>query len=294
MISFRQIRYLEALARHGHFGRAADACAVTQPALSMQIKELEASLGVELVERLPRGARLTLDGVEVVARARRILAEVRELEDFASARGGVLTGPLRLGVIPSIAPYLLPALLLGLKQAYPALELRLRETQTDRLVAKLLDGELDLLLLALPIPAPGVETRALFQDRFLLAAPGATPAAADPFDLLGREQVLLLEDGHCLRDQALSFCADRKTGGVDAFGASSLATVVQMVAAGLGVTLLPEMAAAVEAGHAAIRLLRFPAPEPARAIGLAWRAGAARQRDFEAFGDAVLATLDGT
>ena len=285
MITLRQLRYLDAIATHGHFGRAASAAAVTQPALSMQIKELETTLALALVERLPRGARLTADGVAVVARARGILGEVRALEEFAKARGPTLSGVLRLGVIPSLAPYILPRLLTRLRQGYPALELTINETLTDRLVAKLREGTLDLLLLALPIEGDGILTRPLFDDPFVLAAPPGL--GDDPMRLLANEPVLLLEDGHCLRDQALSFCADRQKGGVDAFGASSLTTVVQMVAAGLGVTLLPTIAVPVEAAGANVRLIRFPAPAPARQIGLAWRAGSARGQDYAAFGDLV-------
>jgi len=291
MTTLRQLRYLDALARTGHFGHAADEVSVTQPALSMQIKELEEALGVPLVERLPRGARLTPDGVEIAARARRILEDVRDLEAVAQSRAGLLAGTLRLGVIPSVAPYLLPRLLATLSRQYPDLDLHINETQTARLVEMLLAGGLDLLLLALPIPTPGVATRPLFDDPFLLAAPTTAPETADPYDLLAREPILLLEDGHCLRDQALSFCAERAAGGVDPYGASTLATVIQMVAAGLGVTLLPQMAASVETGRAAaIRLQRFPLPEPARSIGLAWRETSPRAADFAAFGDAVLSS----
>lgn len=285
MITLRQLRYLDAVATHGHFGRAAEAAAISQPALSMQIKELETTLGLELVERLPRGARLTPDGAAVVARARNILGDVRALEEFATARGPVLSGSLRLGVIPSLAPYVLPRLLTRVKRDFPGLDLTISETLTERLLAKLRQGALDLLLLALPLDDDGVETRDLFEDPFILAA--APGPVDDPMALLASEPVLLLEDGHCLRDQALSFCADRRTGGVDAFGASSLATVVQMVGAGLGVTLLPEIAVPVEANSSAVRLIRFPDPAPTRQIGLAWRDGSAREADYQAFGDLI-------
>jgi LysR family hydrogen peroxide-inducible transcriptional activator len=198
------------------------------------------------------------------------------LEDFARARAPVLSGSLRLGVIPSVVPYLLPKVLPNLKALYPDLALQISETQTERLVAQLLDGDIDLLLLALPILDPGITTRVLFDDPFVLAAPNRVAENADPLTLLAEEKELLLEDGHCLRDQALSFCADRKTGAFDAFGASTLATVVQLVAADLGITLLPAMAASLEAGRAPIRLLPFQDPAPARSIGLAWRTVAAR------------------
>ena len=192
----------------------------------MQIKELETTLDLQLVERSPKGASLTTDGQAIADRARRILTDISALEDFARARAPVLSGPLRLGVIPSVAPYLLPKVLPTLKALYPELALQISETQTERLVAQLLDGDIDLLLLALPILDPGITTRVLFDDPFVLAAPSRVAQNADPLSLLAEEKVLLLEDGHCLRDQALSFCADRKTGAIDAFGASTLATVV--------------------------------------------------------------------
>jgi len=289
MPTLRQLRYFDAVARLGHFGRAAEACAVSQPALSMQIKELEAELGVGLLERGPRGVALTEDGVEAARRAAAILAAVGEFVEEARGGAAPLSGPLRLGVIPSIAPYLLGPLLANLKAGYPDLRLRVSETQTDRLLRLLQEGRLDILLLALPTAGPGVATRPLFEDPFLLAAPADTPADADPNALLAMAKVLLLEDGHCLRDQALSVCADRRVGNVDAFGASTLATVAQMVAAGLGVTLLPKLAVPMEAGRQEVRLLAFPPPAPARTIGLAWRTGAARLPDVEAFAAAARA-----
>ncbi len=288
MVTLRQLRYLEALAETLHFGRAAEACAITQPALSMQIKELEDELQVSLVERRKSGIELTEQGEEIVRRGRTILASVRDLLDFAKQRQRVLSGSLKLGAIPSIAPYLLPAALPELQRRFPELHLQLRETITATLVRELVSGELDIILIALPIEDPEVETLHLFDDKFVLAAPAtrdkrAKTAAAT---MLAHERLLLLEEGHCLRDQALSFCRLVTPEARESFGASSLATIVQMVAHGYGITLLPELAVASEVHQRSdIRLLRFAAPEPAREIGLAWRKTSPRKADFMAFAD---------
>jgi len=286
-LTLRQLRYFDMLARHLHFGRAAGAASVTQPALSMQIADLEAKLGTTLVERTPRGVTLTPEGDEFARRGQRILNAVRDLLDRMQKRDRLLHGPLRLGVIPSLAPYALPRMLPTLRTQYPELELRLRESLTRSLVAELLDGRLDLLLLAMPIEEPGVETQGLFEDRFLLATAGDydTSKMLVPVEkILARETLLPLEEGHCLRDQALRFCNLRRNGKVDTFGVSSISTVVQMVANGYGVTLLPEIAAELETRHSQVKLLRFAPPEPARQIGLAWRESSPRKEDFLEFG----------
>jgi len=284
MVSLRQLRYLESLAETRHFGHAAQACAVSQPALSMQIKELEDELEVSLVERRKSGIELTEQGEEIAKRARTILASVRDLLDYAKHQEGVLSGVLKLGAIPSIAPYLLPAALPELQRRFPALKLQLRETLTSNLIRELVAGGLDLILIALPIDDPEVETLHLFDDRFILAAKATKRnqrlrhASAD---MLSHDRLLLLEEGHCLRDQALSYCHMLTPEARDSFGASSLATIVQMVANGYGITLLPEMAIASEVHTSGdIRLLRFRAPEPKREIGLAWRKTSPRKRDF--------------
>ena len=288
MVSLRQLRYLEALAESRHFGHAAEACAVSQPALSMQIKELEDELKLSLVERRKSGVELTQKGEEVARRARTILASVRDLVDFAKREEGVLAGVLKLGAIPSIAPYLLPAALPELQRRFPALALQLRETVTETLVRELVTGDLDVILVALPIDDPEVETLYLFDDRFVLAAK-ATPNNARlrgaTAEMLVDERLLLLEEGHCLRDQALSYCHMMTREARESFGASSLATIVQMVANGYGVTLLPEMAIDAEIHRGGdIRLLRFPKPEPKREIGLAWRKTSPRKAEFAQFG----------
>ena len=287
MVTLRQLRYLEALAETHHFGHAAEACAVSQPALSMQIKELEDELQVSLVERRKSGVELTEQGEEIARRARTILASVRDLLDYAQHRERVLSGSLKLGAIPSIAPYLLPAALPELQRRFPKLNLQLRETMTETLVHELVSGDLDLILIALPIEDPEVETLHLFDDKFILAARAtrenqrlrhATPS------MLSGSRLLLLEEGHCLRDQALSFCRMLTPEARDSFGASSLATIVQMVANGYGITLLPEMAIGSEVHRGSdIRLLRFAAPEPKREIGLAWRKTSPRKADFVQF-----------
>lgn len=285
MVTLRQLRYLEALANSLHFGHAAEACAVTQPALSMQIKELEDELQVSLLERRKSGIELTEQGEEIVRRGRTILASVRDLVDYAKHRERVLTGVLKLGAIPSIAPYLLPAALPELQRRFPDLTLHLRETITEALVRELIGGGLDVILVALPIEEPELETLHLFDDKFVLAARASEGKRAKAADLLARERLLLLEEGHCLRDQALSFCRLVTPEARESFGASSLSTIVQMVAHGYGITLLPEMAVESEVHQRAdIRLVRFPAPEPKREIGLAWRKTCPRKADFHALG----------
>ena len=291
MITLRQLRYLASLAHHRHFGRAAADCAVTQPALSMQVRELEREIGAELVERRPGEIALTETGVEVAQRAERILAATRDLVDFARHRG-VLSGKLRLGIIPTLAPYILPRVLPRLQTSYPQLRLEVRETQTKMLLEELAGGDLDAVMLALPADGADAEILRLFDDPFLLALPAADPlrgrVAAEDVD---RRRLILLEEGHCLRDQALAFCAAVRGDPPATLGATSLATVMQMVANGYGVTLVPEVAAAVEVRDSRVKLLRFVEPEPARTIGLAWRRTSPRKQDFAALGEIILATL---
>jgi len=291
-VTLKQLRYFHALAREQHFGRAADACSVTQPALSMQIQELEASLGLDLVERTRAGVKLTAKGEQIAERAQRILNDVHDLVDFARQSAGVLSGRLRLGLIPSVAPYLLPPLLPLLKAQHPDLELHLRETQTETLVHELVEGKLDVLLLALPVKHHDIETLTLFEDRFLLALPKTQNLSgrlkATP-DLVKGERLLLLEEGHCLRDQALTYCSLKHVDTINTFGASSLSTIAEMVAGGLGITLLPELCVSVEERGRDIKLMRFVDPEPSRTIGLVWRHSSPRADDYRALGQLVLA-----
>ena len=298
MITLRQLRYLSALARHGHFGRAAEACSVTQPALSMQIRDLERTLGVAVVERRPGDVMLTDVGREIARRAEDVLTASRDLVDFARHRSGPLTGRLTLGVIPSLAPYLLPRILPLLQSRFPELQLELRETQTRQLIEDIKSGALDAAMLALPVAEPDIDTIALFEDLFLLAVPASDPrketarvAAAD----IDQSRLILLEDGHCLRDQALAFCATatRVRGGAGTvFGASSLNTVMQMVAGGYGVTLIPQIAADVERRDARVKFLRLENPQPGRSIGLVFRRTSPRKADFAALGEVVKESVD--
>lgn len=289
-VTLKQLRYFDALAREQHFGHAADACSVTQPALSMQIQELEASLGIVLVERTRSGIKLTSKGELIAVRAQRILNDVRDLIDHARQAGGILSGVLRLGVIPSVAPYLLPPLLPLIREKYPALELHIRETQTQPLTDELVEGKLDVLLLALPLKHPDIETLAVFEDRFLLAMPKAKKLSGRvraTKDMVESDRLLLLEEGHCLRDQALTYCSLQQVGGMSTFGASSLSTIVEMVSGGLGITLLPEICLGVEARSRDIKVIRFVEPEPSRSIGLAWRRSSPRGDDFIALSKLV-------
>ena len=295
MITLRQLRYLTSLARHRHFGRAAADCAVTQPALSMQVRELEREIGAELVERRPGEIALTDTGLDVAQRAEQILTATRDLVDFARHRD-VLSGRLALGIIPTLAPYILPRVLPRLQAKYPQLRLEVRETQTKLLLDELTRGELDAVMLALPADGADMETLALFDDAFLLAVPAAEVLSARSrvgVEDVDQHRLILLEEGHCLRDQALAFCATSRRDAPAGLGATSLATVMQMVANGYGVTLLPEVAVDAEVRDKRVKLLRFSAPEPGRNIGLAWRRTSPRRRDFEALGQIIIDMIGG-
>ena len=269
--TIRQLRYFEALARAGHFGRAAEACAISQPALSMQIKELEATLGATLFERGPRQVRLTGFGQEVAERVRGILQGVDGLSGLARAAASGFAGQLRIGVIPTVAPYLLPGLIAALTRKHAALDIRVRETVTGRLIDELADGQLDAAILALPISEPGLTELPLFDEAFVLVRPVADAKQPVPSPRQLREmRLLLLEEGHCFRDQALSFCSLRSAPR-ELMDGSSLSTLVQMVGAGIGVTLIPEMAVGVETRSAPVAVSRFPKPVPKRTIGMVWR-----------------------
>ncbi|WP_039018434.1 LysR substrate-binding domain-containing protein [Halocynthiibacter namhaensis] len=270
--TLKQLRYLVALDRHGHFGRAADACAVTQPALSIQIKELETSLGTPLVERSPRGLRMTPVGENFVMRAKDILRAVAELDDLARVSKGPLSGRLRLGVIPTVAPYLLPEILKKLAANFPTLDVIPRETVTKTLLKGLREYELDAAIVALPVSEPLLEEFLLFEEEFVLVRHGreAQMPLPSPSELL-KMRLLLLEEGHCFRDQALSYC---NVGGVkarDVMEGSSLSTLVRMVGAGLGMTLIPEMAVPFEVQSESVEVTTFARPAPSRKVGMIWR-----------------------
>ncbi|MEM7631514.1 MAG: LysR substrate-binding domain-containing protein [Pseudomonadota bacterium] len=270
-ITLKQLRYFEAVARTRHFGKAADACAVSQPALSVQVRDLEETLGLALLERGPRSVRLTSFGEAFLTRARAILRDVDALSDLARAAHDGLTGRLRLGVIPTIAPYLLPTVLPALSKARPGIDVHIRETVTPRLVSELLDGKLDAAIVALPLGEPALIEAPLFDEDMVLVRPQADANAVIPTpDQLAAMRLLLLEEGHCFRDQALSFC-NVGTGAREGLDGSALSTLVQMVGAGLGVTLIPEMAVPVEARAAPVDIARFAAPAPQRSVGMVWR-----------------------
>jgi LysR family hydrogen peroxide-inducible transcriptional activator len=271
-LSLRQLRYFDALTRHGHFGRAAEACAISQPALSMQIKEMEQTLGGLLLERNARQVALTRFGEEITERVRDILRSVDELGDFARASRDRLAGRLRIGMIPTIAPYLLPKIIGNLTRLHPELDIQVRETLTPRLIQELSEGRLDTAILALPVSEPSLTEAPLFSENFLLVRPRKDEGTPVPSSESLREmRLLLLEEGHCFRDQALSFCKSQSSPPREMLDANSLSTLVQMVSAGIGVTLIPEMAVAVETRSAAVSVSRFKNPQPSRTIGMVWR-----------------------
>lgn len=291
--SIRQLEYAVAVADELHFGRAAKASAISQPALSAQVQQLEELLGVQLFERGRRRVLLTPAGNRVIEKAREALAVLDDLVTHAVQDARPLAGPLRLGVIPTVAPYLLPPLLPSVRRAHPELRLILREDQTARLVSLLEAGELDAALLALPVEETELVEFPLLDEPFVFLAPSDHPIAKDPRKnvdeaALADEDVLLLEDGHCLRAQALDIC--RRAGAVTSgrIQATSLNTLVQMVANGLGVTLIPERAVSLEVRPGSGLVAKpFRKPAPSRSIGLAWRRGAARDAEFRLLGEAL-------
>lgn len=286
----RQLQYFTALVEHGHFGRAAEASFVSQSAFSTAIQELENLLETQLVDRTNRQVTITGIGQEIAIQARLVIRDIEALVEIAGQPKLPLTGKLRLGVIPTIAPFMLPTLLPQLRKAYPDLELFLTEDQTARIHERMLEGKLDLLLLALPFQMRSTTTMTLFDDRFLLAAREGT-TRVDPtnyrFSRLDADSVLLLEDGHCLRDHALAACKIRNTQKISRFAASSLLTLVEMVDADLGVTFLPEMAA----NSSLLRNTRVQTwavdERSSRTIGLAWRKNSGREEEFRLLGDFI-------
>jgi LysR family hydrogen peroxide-inducible transcriptional activator len=286
--SNRQLQYFTALVEHGHFGRAADACFVSQSAFSNAIKELETLLGTQLVDRTNRSVTITATGQLVATQARLCLQDVKSLVELAAGSRRPLTGELRLGVIPTIAPFLLPRVLPKVRRQFPDLQLYLIEDQTQRIYERLMGGELDLLLLALPWDMRGVEVAPLFEDPFYLACRDGT-GRVDPdnyrFNRLDQDSILLLEDGHCLRDHALSACKIRNTQTLRRFGASSLLTLVEMVDADLGITFLPEMARGTSLLKNTRVKMHALRDNSFRTIGLAWRKGSGRVDEFKLLGN---------
>lgn len=284
----KQLRYFVALTETKHFGEAAKACFVSQSAFSAAIQELEALLEVQLVDRTNRRVTITALGEDVATQARLCVRDIESLVEMAGERHEPLTGPLRLGVIPTIAPFLLPAMLPKLRRAFPKLKPYLYEDQTERIYEELLEGKLDVLLLALPYDLKSVETMPLFKDHFCLAHRDNTELV-DPdayrFNRLNAESVLLLEDGHCLRDHALDACRIRDTEKVSRFAASSLLTLIEMVDADLGITFLPEMARDSALLKNTRVKMRPVGARSYRTIGLAWRKGSARAAEFRLLGE---------
>lgn len=271
-ISMRHLRYFEALAKHGHFGRAAAACAISQPALSLQMKELEDLLGAPLIERGGRQIRLTSLGEAFASRARDILCAVDELGNLARASFRPLAGRLRIGIIPTVAPYLLPVIIQTLAKRFPGVDLRPREAVTQKLVDDLIEGRLDTAIVALPVSEPSLHEEPLFDEEFVLIRPRQDASKPVPnAEALREMRLLLLEEGHCFRDQALSFCKMSSSESHDLMEGSSLTTLVQMVDAGIGVTLIPQMAIPLETGSANVSVARLAAPRPSRTIGMIWR-----------------------
>ncbi|WP_288194766.1 hydrogen peroxide-inducible genes activator [uncultured Phyllobacterium sp.] len=291
MFSVRQMRYFDILATTLHFRKAAELARISQPALSAQIAEMEQRLGTPLFERTRRTVVLTDMGKRLLPRVRGILNGIRSLEELASQRRGILQGRLRLGIIPTIAPYLLPILIPELRAAYPELTIELREAVTSKLVEDLRLGDLDALIAALPIDSDGIVAKPLFRDRFLIAtSSNDTDILTSPMtqESVALERLLLLEEGHCLRDQALAVCTSVKQRQLVNYGATSMTTLLQMVSHGMGLTLIPEIAVRTEASRNNVRILAFADPEPSREIGLIWRRQSERRDDFEALAATIV------
>lgn len=292
MLTIRQMRYFDALATTRHFGRAAELANVTQPALSTQIMEMESHLGVKLVERARGATLLTARGEEVLAQVRAILAQIDTLEQSAQQSQGLLDGKVRIGIIPTVAPYLVPHLVPYLRGTYPDVQIELREAVTDHLIADLGEGRLDAVVAALPIEAAFLRSRPLLTDRFFMAMAEndrdvilspLTEAEVDP------ERLLLLEEGHCLRDQALGVCGVAEKRSLVNIGATSMTTLLQMVAYDMGMTLIPEMAIPTEAARNRLTIVPFRDPAPSRQIALFWRASDARLSGMGALAEAIMA-----
>jgi LysR family transcriptional regulator, hydrogen peroxide-inducible genes activator len=277
-MNLRDLRYLVAVAEHRHFGRAAEACFVSQPTLSTQIKKLEEELGVVLLERTNRQVMLTPVGTRIVAQAHRVLREVNQLVSIAQEFQDPLGGEFRLGIIPTVAPYLLPKILGPVGRAFPRLKIQLTEGQTLAITRMLRDGDLDAVILALPLDEEHLRQVKLYSEPFLFAASRQHPKSgrrAIRLADLEEEQVLLLEDGHCLRDQALAICNSAHAVENTNFRATSIETLRQMVAANVGVTLMPELAITQKGGP--VRYVPFEGSQPHRDIGLCWRATTTRE-----------------
>jgi LysR family transcriptional regulator, hydrogen peroxide-inducible genes activator len=285
-IKLKDLRYLVAVADARHFGRAAEKCFVSQPTLSAQLKKLEDYLGVQLIERQPKNVTLTEAGEQIVVRARRMLEASEEVVTLARSHRDPLAGRLRLALLPTIGPYLLPRVSQPMRKSLPRLELRLYEYQTAQMLERIEAGEIDLGILALPVDAEGFETRELYTEAFTVAVPDQHRLAKRDsvrIDDLNGETLLLLEDGHCLRDQALEVCSRVDLHEKQDFRATSLETLRQMVATGAGITLLPELASRGAYGNARGVVIRpFTRPAPVRHVGGVWRKTSARRPAIDA------------
>jgi LysR family hydrogen peroxide-inducible transcriptional activator len=290
-VNLKDLKYLVALADTGHFGRAAEKTFVSQPTLSAQLKKLEDFLGVKLVERQPKNVQLTEVGRQVVVRARRMLDEGDEIIALARNNTDPLAGKLKLALIPTIGPYLLPRIMQKLRKALPHLSLMLYEHQTEPLLKRLRDGEIDLGIMALPVAHEGMETRDLYEEAFTVALPNNHPLAAKTtirIQDLKNQTLLLLEDGHCLRDQALEVCSRIEIREAEDFRATSLETLRQMVVAGLGITLLPETAVESPFGsQRGLTIRQFSKPPPTRLVGAVWRKSSTRTSAIDAVCDVL-------
>jgi LysR family hydrogen peroxide-inducible transcriptional activator len=287
-MNLRDLRYLVAVAEHKHFGRAAEACFVSQPTLSTQLKKLEETLGVTLIERTNRQVMLSPAGELIVAQAQKVLREVNNLTAMAEQHRDPLGGDFRLGVIPTIAPYVLPKILKPIRKTFPNLRLQLTEGQTSSLVRMLKQGDLDAVLLALPLNEENIIELPLFEEPFLFAVSRQHPKAKRDsvcLDDLQDEQVLLLEDGHCLRDQALEICNTHRAVENANFRATSIETLRQMVAAGVGITLMPQLAVPAKSGT--VRYIPFEGRPPHRIVGLCWRSTSTRISLLDQLGDVL-------
>lgn len=284
-LTIRQMEYFEALAETLHFGRAAALAGVTQPALSSQIAEMEARLGFRLFERGHRTIHLTEEARAIRPRIERILVELREIETAARSGPGAMQGRFRLGVIPTVAPYLLPRLLPELRRRFPGLAVELREAVTSTLIEETAAGRLDGMIAALPLDNPALAIELLFEDRFFLAVPRDDPgfvAPPVPPESPVLERLMLLEEGHCMRDQALAVCGNVRPAAMANYGATSLTTLLQMVAHGQGVTLVPEMASEASQAMPDLRIVPFAEPMPSRMLAFAWRKSSGRAGECRA------------
>ena len=287
-MTLTELRYIVAVARERHFGRAAEASFVSQPTLSVAVKKLEEELGVPLFERGPGEITITPAGQKIVAQAQRVLEEASRIKELAAAGRDPLAGPLRLGAIYTIGPYLLPKLIPILRKSAPAMQLHIQENFTHRLADALKNGEVDVILIALPFDEPGIETRAVYDEPFFVAVPKGHPWETRKrvtSEELSKESLLLLGEGHCFRDQVLEFCHTTRTRAIEG---GSLETIRQMVASGVGITVLPGTSVSGNPSNDLIRVLPFGRPQPSRRVGLAWRRSYPRPEAIEALRKAIL------